>query len=357
MRALRGESTNDGEFFIRNGKRPDGVCISANARPLRDAAGALTGAVSVFRDVTRQVRTREALAQAFAAGRLEVIQTVLHNIGNAINSVTVGVESLHDQFRDNELVCRFTALADAVAAHQDDWIPWLSHDPQGRQVRAFFLALASDIAGENDRMLQTATRVRGRVQHIVDIIRTQAILAHGGLERKTVRLESLIGDAVKVLETAYRKRAIEIDFDCTRAPAEIVVQESAFQQALVNLVKNAVEAIDERALAGAFDEPPRIRVLACLQDEFLAVDVIDNGIGIRPEHADTGIILAAGYTTKASGSGLGLHSVRNFATTNGGSIQALSDGVGRGTTMRLRLPLSGLLPPAPSSSGKSQTAG
>ena len=342
VRALRGEATDDYELFIRNVKVPDGVTISGSARPLRDASGNLTGGVSVFRDVTRQVRTREALTQAFAAGRLEVIETVLHNIGNAINTVAVGVESTHSQLQDNELVSRLTSLADAVAAHHEDWIPWLTHDPQGRQVRGFIVSLAHDIATQNQRMIRTATRVRQRVQHIVDIIRTQAFLTRGSLQRQIVRLDSLIGDAVKVLDGSFAKRAIQVESDCTDVPVEIRIQESAFVQVLINLIKNAVEAIDERACAGTLDTQPSIRILAYVRGPHLVVDIVDNGIGVRPERAD--LIFTAGYTTKESGKGLGLHSAASFATANGGNLRAYSEGLNCGTTMRLRLPLSTLSP-------------
>ena len=51
------------------------------------------------------------------------------------------------------------------------------------------------------------------------------------------------------------------------------------------------------------------------------------------------------YTTKAEGSGLGLHSAANYVIGTGGSIEALSDGIGRGTTMRVKLRAPGA--PAP----------
>ena len=49
------------------------------------------------------------------------------------------------------------------------------------------------------------------------------------------------------------------------------------------------------------------------------------------------LIFSAGYTTKDGGSGLGLHSVANFVIGSGGSIEALSDGHGTGTTIRVML--------------------
>jgi len=71
------------------------------------------------------------------------------------------------------------------------------------------------------------------------------------------------------------------------------------------------------------------------------------------------LLFAPGYTTKRNGSGLGLHSVANFVIGSGGRIQALSDGAGKGTTMRVMLPLSSVLvaaPPAPTSAGRNGSA-
>ena len=107
---------------------------------------------------------------------------------------------------------------------------------------------------------------------------------------------------------------------------------------LVNLMKNAIEAIDALAAAGdgaAPREPPRIRIACYLQDDFLVVDVIDNGIGLVEQRKR--MVFTAGYTTKDGGSGLGLHSAANFVIASGGSIRALSDGVGTGTTIRVML--------------------
>ena len=58
------------------------------------------------------------------------------------------------------------------------------------------------------------------------------------------------------------------------------------------------------------------------------------------------LIFAAGYTTKESGSGLGLYSSASFVTGSGGQIYAISDGIGSGTTMRIRLRRSSITPPA-----------
>ena len=252
------------------------------------------------------------------------------------------METVRERFRRNRLFNRFDALAQAIAKHEDDWIPWLETDPQGRKVRAFILSLAGDFARQNEATSRTVDRVADRVRHIVDIIQTQESATNGTVERKQVRLRQAIVDAVRLQQESLTKRGIEIDIDCRRAPAEIRIQESRFHQMLVNLIKNAVEAIDELTNRDGLHQKPLIRIAACTQGELLVLDVTDNGIGIDDETQRS--IFNAGYTTKKDGSGLGLHSAANFANDCGGGISALSDGAGRGATMRVTLPL--MPPPA-----------
>ena len=144
---------------------------------------------------------------------------------------------------------------------------------------------------------------------------------------------------MKVLQESLGQRGIAVEVDCSHAPREIVVQESRFQQMLVNLIKNAMEATDERA-AGGKDDPdwrPRIRVAAYRggQEGSLVIDVTDNGIGIDPSRF--GSVFNGGYTTKKDGTGLGLHASANFVFAAGGNIRPMSDGIGHGATLRVTL--------------------
>ena len=338
--ALRGDAVDDLEAFVRHPLNEEGTHISISARPLPGEHGAVKGGVAVFRDITERVRAAEALARAFDEGRLEILDTLLHNVGNAINSVAIGVSTIREALRADQPVRRLSAVARALAAHRDDWIGYLRDDPQGRKALPFILALTTDLEQQHEQLMQSTERVRGRVEHIVDIVRTQRSFGSGSIERKEIGLREAIDTAVEVLQESWRRREIRIDIDCARAPARIRVQESQFHQMLVNLVKNAVDAIDEQAAAGGLQAPPCIRIAAYSERETLVLEVTDNGIGIPPERLKA--IFTAGYTTKTSGSGLGLHSSANFVIGSGGSIQSQSRGIGTGTTMRvtLRMPES-----------------
>ena len=338
VRAIRGEASDEVEMFVCNPKVPDGVYVSASGRPLHEESGVPKGGVVVFRDITERKRAEEALAQAYSRGRLEVVDTILHNIGNAINSVTIGIGTVHGHLVRNKLLRRLLALADAVKANQEDMTNYIQNDPQGKQVAPFIIALAEDFAKQNEKLRKTVARVSDRVEHIADIVRMQKSIGRRNVDRKDINLREAIADAIKMLQESIKKREIEVHVDCDNAPSEIRIQESQFHQMLVNLIKNSIEAIDEFAESSGLTDTPTIKVRCFIQPGFLTLEIVDNGIGIEKRRFK--VIFGAGYTTKESGSGLGLHSIANFVIGSGGKIQPLSDGIGSGTTMRVILPLS-----------------
>ena len=341
-RALKGEASDEVEMFVRNPAVPEGVFISVSGRPLQDGGGTENGGVVVFRDVTHRVIAEEALTQAFAQGRLEIVETILHNIGNAINSVTVGINVLQENLVGNELMHHFFAFANVVKAHQEDWVDYIKNDPQGQQVLPFIIALAADFTDQNREMVETLERVSERVTHINDIIRTQKSSNQSSMTWKIINLQQTILSAVKLQQDSIDKRGIQVHVNCENAPQEIRIQESQFHQMLVNLVKNSIEAIDELARLSGLNETPCIEVKAYISENFLCLDVTDNGIGIAPENLK--LIFSTGYTTKESGTGLGLHSSANFVIGSGGQIYPLSEGIGKGTTMRIMLRCSAVIP-------------
>ena len=339
-----GESMDDVDMFIRNQNRPDGVFIRVSGRPLLDNLGGIRGGVIIFRDVTKRMLDEETLAQAFAQGRLEVMDTILHNIGNAINSVTTGIETVRQNLVNDYVGRRLFALAAAVREHQDDWIDYIKNDPQGRKVMPFIIELSESFSQRNEDLIKTIGRARDRAHHIADIVRTQKAFGSSAMARKDIDLHETLSAAIRVLRDSLNTRGIHTDINCKNAPREIRIQESQFHQMLVNLVKNSIEAIDDLTVAQGLDETPRIQIRARAEDDFLNLEVSDNGIGMQ--NKDTKAIFAPGYTTKKLGSGLGLHSAANFVIASGGRIQALSKGIGKGATVRVRLPLSSVAPQA-----------
>ena len=338
VRAIRGESTDNVEMFVRNPSIPEGAYISVSGRPLRDENGKHHGGVAVFRDMTERVRAAERLNQAFAEGRLEVVETILHNIGNAINSVAVGVDTVYKQLAEDVLSSRLNALANALKAHQEDLGDYVTNHPQGQKVLPFILALASDLDEADRDLKQTIERVREKTSHIVDIVRTQK--SHGSTTdlRKDINLAEALSSAVKVLHESIESRNIRIDIHCDEMMEDIRIQESQFHQMIVNMVKNSIEAIDELERTGEPTEAPFIEIRSVIDEDSLYIDIMDNGIGLGGDQSDA--IFSAGYTTKQTGTGLGLHSSANFVIAAGGKISASSDGYGKGTAIHIVFPRS-----------------
>ena len=314
--------------------------------------------IGLFRDITERKQAEEELRksiqremQAYVQGRLEVIETILHNIGNAITNVTIGIGTVYENLANNRLTRHLTALADVVKEHQEDFADYVQNNPQGQKVAPFILALADGFAEQDKRWQETVERVRKRAEYIADIVRTQKASNRGSGYRKEINLKEAINDAITVLGESINKRGIEIIIDCEDAPEEITIQEGQFHQMLVNLVKNSIEAIDElvaaklsvrpdapasaSASACAAADRPFIKIRCYVEENSLILEVTDNGIGIEKDKLTT--IFSAGYTTKKSGTGLGLHSIANFVQSISGQICALSDGIGKGATIRISI--------------------
>ena len=341
-RAIHGEFSDNVEMFIRNEKVPQGVYIEVAGRPLQDESGKRRGGVIVFRDVTERKRTEEALARAYTQGRLEIVDTLLHNIGNAINSVTIGIGTVYENLVKNRLTSRLRALANAIEGHQDDFGDYVTNHPQGQKVAPFIVGLADDFMSQDEKLAETVSRVQDRAEHIADIVRMQKSLGKSSVYRKDINLRQAIDDAITVLAESIKKRDIEVHIDCNNTPEEIRTQESQFHQMLVNLIKNSVEAIDELATSIGLSEPPSVKIRCYVKLTSFILEVIDNGIGIEKDKFT--FIFGGDYTTKESGSGLGLHSIANFVDGLDGKIYPLSNGISKGATMRVILPLSSVTP-------------
>jgi signal transduction histidine kinase len=108
---------------------------------------------------------------------------------------------------------------------------------------------------------------------------------------------------------------------------ELAMDSELLDQALINLVRNAVEAL--RDTPAGF-----ITLSACRgPDSRVAISVADNGPGIAPDQREK--VFVPFFTTKRHGSGIGLTLVRQIAAAHGASVD-VSQTAGGGATVRLR---------------------
>ena len=146
-------------------------------------------------------------------------------------------------------------------------------------------------------------------------------------QRGPCRVSSLLGD----LETLYGREVASGRLVVRRPEREIPFDADAGQmrQMLLNLVKNGLEALNGEG---------RVVVSAESRENALEIAVADSGSGLTPEQRAH--LFVPGFTTKTHGSGLGLTIVERIVSDHEGTI-AVDPPQGRGTTFRVRLPLSG----------------
>ena len=178
----------------------------------------------------------------------------------------------------------FFDFADVVKAHQEDWADYIRDDPQGQQVLPFIIALAADFTDQNRKVTETLERVSERVTHINDIISAQRSSNQPSMTRKNINLQKAILSAVQLQQDSIDKRGIKVHINCENAPEEIRIQEIQFNQMLVNLLKNSIEAIDKLIQSGGLNETPHIAIKAYISEDFVCLDITDNGIGIAQKN-------------------------------------------------------------------------
>ena len=154
---------------------------------------------------------------------------------------------------------------------------------------------------------------------------------------QTVKLNELIRSCCELLTPRLRKEPVQMEFDLANDLPLVTVQPTQIQQIIVNLVTNAIEALQDQPVTNRLIG---IRTRRDLPDHVL-IEVTDNGPGIPPELLPK--IFVPFTTTKAEGMGLGLSIVRSIIESHGGSIAALPRQP-RGMNFQIRLPLVAPVP-------------
>jgi signal transduction histidine kinase len=114
-----------------------------------------------------------------------------------------------------------------------------------------------------------------------------------------------------------------------------LVDGQRLRQAITNVVRNALEAVERRP-------GPRVEVCLYPRGAAAVVEVADNGSGIAPEHREK--LFLPFFTTKPTGTGLGMAIVKKIMDLHGGEIE-IDSAPGRGTTVRLVIPQASLAEP------------
>lgn len=132
----------------------------------------------------------------------------------------------------------------------------------------------------------------------------------------TVRLKDLIEKVAQLMKTELRKTQIDFRYEYSSEYLTIQADVEMIEQVLINLLKNAIEALAET-------ENPTLILTGRYEENAVKIEVIDNGPGIIKEALEH--IFVPFYTTKRSGSGIGLSLSRQIMQMHNGSLSVESE--------------------------------
>jgi signal transduction histidine kinase len=275
---------------------------------------------------------RQLVEASRRAGMADVATTVLHNVGNVLNSINVSSGVIAQTVRGSK-IGGVAKVRDVLA--QDDVAPLLASHPKGQQLGTYLGRLSEALLVEQGTVVEELDGLQRNIEHIKVIVSTQLTHAKnpGGM-LETLSLRTLAQDALKMSGLAQMDQRVEVVCELADVASTLLDRHKVFQ-IIMNLLSNARHAVTQTGRNG--------RIILRLRqdgDAVVRLEIEDTGCGIAAENLNR--IFNHGFTTKQGGHGFGLHSSACAAMEMGGRLFARSDGPGRGATFTLELPLNSM---------------
>ncbi|GAA5520675.1 ATP-binding protein [Aliifodinibius salicampi] len=265
----------------------------------------------------------ELIKKAHKAGMADLATGVLHNVGNILNSVNTSSDVIHETIHRSK-INNFKKANQLLKDKKDNFEDFLLNDPRGKDLIQYYLKLEEPLDKEYEKIKEQAKRLKDKVNLISEVIEAQQDYAKVGRVNEEISLKEVTKDALKLQAGSIDRHNINVREDYNDT-VKIPVQKSKFIHILINLFKNAKEAMEGMAPG---EKNLFIRTWEDLEKVHLSIT--DNGDGIKKENLNS--VFNHGFTTKEDGHGFGLHTCANYMTEMGGEIKAESEGKGEGTT-------------------------
>jgi PAS domain S-box-containing protein len=285
----------DVEFRI---VKPDGTVrhIHAIGHPALSPSGELVQVVGTMVDVTERKRAeaeRERLRQA---------QAELAHI-NRVSTMGELTASLAHEIKQP---------LTAALTNAQTCLDWLRRD-------------RPDIEEGCEAAAQVVSDVN-RAAGIIDSV--SALFKKGPSQRGPVDMNDLIRQMVNLLRNEALRNSVTIRTELAESVPRVNADRLQLQQVFMNLMVNGIDAmkdVTERELS----------IKSEVADGQVLISVTDAGVGLSPDHEDR--IFKAFFTTKETGTGMGLSISRSIIESHGGRLWATANS-GKGATFRFTLP-------------------
>jgi len=317
----------------------DGTVLERYSYPVVDTNGRHYGRLWTFRDITARKKAEADLERTYRhlmrasrqAGRAEVAISVLHNVGNVLNSVNVSATLLFDWFRKPS-ARRLEAVLHFLQDRLNEGGQLVLEPEKAVDLLRYLEALDQELEASNARVLTEVDGLSHNVKYIMEIVASQSAYASDPCVFEPTSPAELVEDALRVMARSYEVSGISAVCDVSATP-RILVDRHKSLQILVNLLQNA-----ECACRCKPAEERKVTISVGLgESNQVEFRVSDSGEGILPEHL--GRVFSPGFTTWKDGHGFSLHSGGLAAKEMGGKLTVQSGGAGTGATFTLSLPV------------------
>jgi signal transduction histidine kinase len=269
--------------------------------------------------------------KAIEQGKSELAADILHDIGNAVvglgshlTRIRRSLEGNKDQLLQN--------LAEFISTQQAPLAEAIGEE-KAKAVISMLNSLAASCKEMHEELRHSANGQLAILTHIQEIlnIQRQYVAGQEPGERQSVNLRTVLTDSLSMLSATMEKRGIRLT---SRLPEDSVLikgDRTRLMQVVMNLLKNSIEATDSN--------PTEKNICADLHREngSLILRISDNGCGFD---AATGTrLLERGFTTKSTGTGLGLYNCREIVEHHNGEVRISSEGPGKGAVVTIHFNL------------------
>ncbi len=212
------------------------------------------------------------------------------------------------------------------------------------RIKRKFSPILGDQAESLAQYTDVIIRQTGDLRRIVDEFSRFARMPEPELRQHD--LSQILRDAVTLQEAAFPD--VDLKLQLPERPVLAELDATMISQALVNLIKNAGEAIESLGKKGFPDKfKPEIRVAMKVSENTISIDISDNGIGLPEDRAR---LFEPYVTTRDAGTGLGLSIVKKIIEEHGGTLALVDadrfeNNESFGARAQIRFPVAGLAVP------------
>lgn len=277
----------------------------------------------------RELEERSAiLDKAVAQGKFEMASDVLHDIGNAVvgfGSYLTRVKRLQEQGNSENL----KNLASFFESQQQAMAVAIGEE-RASAVVTMLNGLAKTQLNDREEVRKSITEQLNIIEQIQEIlhIQRQYISGQETQERKLVNLKSIINDCLSILFASLDKSAITVDLNIPDDIPELRGDRTRLMQVILSILKNSLDAMDKKTAEKT------ISFLAHTRHNQLILQVRDSGNGFSEATARQ--LFKRGFSTKPTGTGLGLYNCKAILESHGGDIDVISEGPGKGSVATVK---------------------